>query len=71
MKGFQKGDPRARAAGARGGVISGQRRWRMALAKIKAVWPNIPIAAQHAIYAYGESRMRTGLTSRSRLDKLG
>lgn len=66
MKGFQPGDPRAVAAGKRGGAVSGHKRWRRALAEIRAVWPGMPPEAAVAIHSYVARRVASALSGRAR-----
>lgn len=60
MKGFPSGDPRARAAGARGGMRSGHARWLTRLSRIKALWPSMPHVAAMEIRRYADTRYRSG-----------
>lgn len=71
MKGFPKGDPRARAAGQKGGALSGVVRWRKALAKIQQAWPGMPREAAHVIHVWGDARFRAGMQARRRAFALG
>lgn len=65
MKGFQKGDPRARVAGQAGGRVSGLKRKRTLLKQLAERWP-IPVDLLHAIYAYGQRRYRSGIQATRR-----
>lgn len=60
VKGFPVGDPRASAAGRRGGIVSGEQCWQHALSQIRRHWPTMPLEAQAACKAYGDLRYRAG-----------
>ena len=53
MKGFVKGDPRAIAAGQKGGRIRGQQLQVLAIRKWIARYPDVPAEAARAIYLSG------------------
>lgn len=66
-KGFQPGDPRARAAGVRGGKASAKVRFRKAIDRIRALFPDaLPPGVATIVWEYGEVRYRSGLQARGR-----
>lgn len=66
-KGFAPGDPRAVAAGARGGKVGAKRRLRRTLDRIRALFPGpLPPGVATAVWEYGEVRYRSGLQARRR-----
>ena len=54
MKGFPVGDPRASAAGRRGGIRSREKSLQKALSECQALWPGMPHAA--AVWLLTERR---------------
>lgn len=70
MKGFPKGDPRARAAGAKGGAANGGKRYRLTMNAVQRIWPDMPRDAAYAVHAYGDARYRAGVVSKCRARKV-